>query len=64
MSKIQKKICTILNYIEHVPILASAVIGSASVSVFASLVGIPIEIASSAVVIKVYAIAAIIKKYM
>ena len=36
-----------MNYIEHVLILASAVIASVSIFVFASLAGIPLGITSS-----------------
>ena len=49
MSKKHKKVCTTLNYIERFPILASAITGCVSVSNFASLVGIPIGITSSAI---------------
>ena len=48
MSKKHKKVFTILNYIEHFVILASVVTGCVSISAFASLVGIPIGITSSA----------------
>ena len=41
MSKIYKKVCTTLSYIEHFLILASAITGCASISSFTSLVGIP-----------------------
>ena len=44
MSKKHRKVCTIINYIEHFLILGSAITGPISISVFASLVGIPIEI--------------------
>ena len=40
MSKKHKKVCTILNYIEHFLILASTNTGCVSISAFASLVGI------------------------
>ena len=63
MSRKHKKVCTTLNYIEHFLILASAITGFISISVFASLIGIPIEIASSAIRLKICAIAAGIKKY-
>ena len=46
LGKKQKKFCTALNYIEHLLILASVVTGCVSISGFASLVGIPIGIAS------------------
>ena len=63
MSKKDKKVCTILNYIEHLLILASAVTGCVSIFVFVSLVSIPIVIRSSAVELKNFVIAAEIKKY-
>ena len=63
MSKKYKKICTTLNYIEHVLILASTITRCDSISAFASLVGIPIGITSSAIGLKICAIAAGIKKY-
>ena len=44
-----KKVCATLNYIEHFLILGSAFTGCVSISVFASLVGIPIGITSSAI---------------
>ena len=43
------KVCTTLNFIEHFLILASTVTECISISAFASLLNIPIEIASSAV---------------
>ena len=46
LGKKHKKFCTALNYIEHLLILASVVTGCVSISGFASLVGIPIGIAS------------------
>ena len=48
MSRKHKKVCTTLNYIEHFLILASAITGCISISVFASLLGILIGITSSA----------------
>ena len=47
INKKQKKICTTLNYIEHLLILASTVAGCVSISVFASLADIPIGTSSS-----------------
>ena len=47
MSKTHKKIYTVLNYIEHLLILASTVTGYVSVSLFALLVCIPIETVTS-----------------
>ena len=49
MSKKLKKFCMTLNYIEYLLILASVVTGCVSISTFASLVGVPIGITSSAV---------------
>ena len=56
MSKKHKKVCTTLNYIEHFLILASTITGCVSISAFASLVGIPIGITSSAIGLKICAI--------
>ena len=63
MSRKQKKICKTLNYIEHFLILASTITGCISISSFASLLGIPIGITSSAIGLKICAITAGIKKY-
>ena len=63
MSKKHKKVCTALYYIEHFLILASTITGCISISAFASLIGIPIGITSSAIGLKICAIAAGIKKY-
>ena len=60
ISKKYKKVCRILNYTEHLLILASTVTGWISISSFASLI---VAIASCAVGIKICAISAIIKKY-
>ena len=46
-------VCKILNYIDHLLIWASTVTGCISISAFASLVGIPVSIASSAIAIKI-----------
>ena len=48
--KKKKKVCTNLNYMKHLLILASTVTGCVSISDFASLVGIPEGITSSIVV--------------
>ena len=48
-SKKHRKVYMTLNYIEHFLILASAVTGCISISVFASLFGIPIGTTSSAI---------------
>ena len=58
-----KKVCTILNYTEHFLILASTIAGCISISVFASLLDIPVGITSSAIALEICAIAAGIKKY-
>ena len=58
MSKKHKKVCATVNYIDHFLIL-----GCVSISVFASLVGIPIGITSSAYGLKIRAIIAAIKRY-
>ena len=63
MSKKHKKVCTTLNYIEHFLIVASSITECISISVFASLIGIPIGITSSAKELKICAITAGIKKY-
>ena len=67
MSKKHKKVLYYfvrgLNYIEHLLISMSTVTGCVSISAFASLVGIPIVITSSAIVLKICAITSGIKKY-
>ena len=63
MSKRHGKVCTTLNYIEHILILASTVTGYISISTFTSLIGIPIEITSFPLGLKICAITAAIKKY-
>ena len=61
MSRKHKKVCKTLNYIEHFFILASTITGRISISDFAFLPGIPVEITSST--IGIFAIAEGIKKY-
>ena len=63
MSRMHKKVFTTLNYIEHVLILASTITRGISISDFASLFGVPIGITSSAIGLKICAIAAGVKKY-
>ena len=63
MRKVHKKVCKILNYVEHLLILICAVTGCVSVSVFVSLVGISLRITSPAVEWKIYVITAGNKKY-
>ena len=48
MIKKHKKVCTTLNYFELFLMLASTITGCISISAFASLIGIPIGITSSA----------------
>ena len=45
ISKEPKEVCRVLNYFEHLLILVFTVTGCVSISVFASLVGIPVVIA-------------------
>ena len=63
MSKKHKNVCRVLNYIEHLLILISAVTGCGSISPFAPLVGIPIGIKSSTRGLKMCVITAGPKKY-
>ena len=51
-SKKHKKVCDILNYIEHSLILAFTLIGWVSISALASLIGIPVGISNSVVTTK------------
>ena len=63
VSRKHKKTCKTLSYIEHVLILATAFTGCVSISAFASVVGIPVGITSSAIGLKSCVITARIKKY-
>ena len=63
MSKKHKKVCTILNYIEHFLILASTITERVSIFAFASAVGIPTGLTSSATGLKICAITAGIKTF-
>ena len=58
MSRKHKKVYATLNYIEDFLRLASAIAGCISISAFASLIGIPIGIATCAIGLKICAIAA------
>ena len=58
-----KKTCKYLNYVEHLLIIASTVIGFVSISAFASLVCVPVRITSSVLGINTCAITSGIKKY-
>ena len=49
MSKKHKKVCRVLNYIEHLLILISTVTGCVSISSFADSVGFPIGSTSFAI---------------
>ena len=62
MSKKNKKVCKILNYIEYFLILVSIVIGCILISAFTSLLGIFTGITSSAIGPKICAITAGIEK--
>ena len=62
MSKTHKKVCRVLNYIEHSIRVNTAITGCVSISAFASLVGISIGITNSAVGVRICVITAGIKK--
>ena len=55
--------CKALNNIENFLILNSDVSGYVSISVFASIVGVPVKIRSSTVALKICALTARIQKY-
>ena len=63
ISKKHKKVCRVLNYIEHSLILISTITGCVFNSDFTSLVGIPIGITSSAIGLKICVMTTVIKKY-
>ena len=63
MSKKHNKACRVLNYIDHSLIVISTITSFVSISAFASLVGIPIGITSSAIGLKICVITTGIKKY-
>ena len=62
MSKKHKKVCRVLNYIDHLLILMSSITGCVSIPALASLVGILTGITSSAIGLKLFVITAGIKK--
>ena len=62
-SKKHKKVCRVLNYIEHSRIAISTISGWVSISAFASFV-ISIGIMSSAIELKICVITAEIKRYV
>ena len=61
--KSTKRFVQLYNYIERFLILASTITVCVYISAFASLIGIPIRITSSAIGLKICAIARGIKKY-
>ena len=63
MSIKHKKVFTTLKYIEHFLMFASTITGCFSISAFAFLVAIPIEITSFAMRLKICAITTGIKNY-
>ena len=63
MSKKHKQVYIVLNDIDYSLIVTSTITGCVSISAFASLVGIPIGIASSTIGLKICVITAGIKKY-
>ena len=62
MSEKHKKVCKTLSYFEHFLVFVFAVSGCVLISAFASLVGVPAGIDSSAVGLKVCVITAEIRK--
>ena len=63
MNKKYKNVCRVLNYIDHLLITISTITRWVSISAFSSLVGVSIEITSSALGLKTCAITADIKRY-
>ena len=63
MSKKHKKVCRVLNYIDHLLIVISTITGCVSISAFAFLVGIHIGNTSCAIGLKICPITSGIKKY-
>ena len=63
MSEKHKKVCKVFNCIEHSRIVISTITGYVPISAFASLVWIPIGIASSAMALRICLITSEIKKY-
>ena len=62
MRKKHKRVCRLFNYIDNLLIAICTITGCVSIFTFASLVGISIEIMSSAIWLKICVIAAGIKK--
>ena len=63
MSKKYNNVRRFLNYFEHFLVFVSAVSGCFSISAFASLVGVPVGIASSTVELKICTLNVGIKNY-
>ena len=63
MIKKHKKVCRVLNCYEHSLIVVSTITRCVSISAFASVIGIPIRITSSAKGLKICVIMTGIKKY-
>ena len=63
MCKKHKRVYRVLIYINHSLIVISTITGCVSISAFASLVGIPIGIPSSAMGLRICVVTAEIKKY-
>ena len=63
MSKKHKKACRFLNYTDYSLIVISAITGCVSISAFASLIGIPIGIACSAIGLKICVKTTGVKRY-
>ena len=51
MSTMNKNVCSVLSYVDHLLIVVSTMTGCVSISAFAALVGISIVITSSAIVL-------------
>ena len=63
MNKQHKKVCRVLNYIDHLLILIPTVTGYVSIFAFAFLVGITIGNTRSEIGLKILVVTAGIKKY-
>ena len=63
MKKKHKKVCRVLNYINHSLLVNPTITGCASIPAFASLAGKPVRITSYAIGLKICVITAEIKKY-
>ena len=63
MSQKHKKMSRALNYFDHFLVFVSDANGCVSISTFASLVGVPVSILSSAAGLKMSATTGAIKKY-